>query len=59
MHAAVNAQGSLAKILKSNGVSATYYNAGLEDAVRDARQKALAGRQGQGDGGYKRFRHGH
>lgn len=29
----------LAKILKSNGVSATYYNAGLEDAVRDARQK--------------------
>ena len=29
----------LAKILKSNGVSATYYNAGLEDAVRDARLK--------------------
>ena len=29
----------IAKLLNQNGISATYYNAGLENAIRDERQK--------------------
>lgn len=34
-----NRSKEIAKILNDNGISATFYNAGLEGAIRDARQK--------------------
>ena len=49
----------IAELLVNNGITATFYHAGLNNDVKDQRQKKLAHRRKPYYGSNQRFRHGY